>query len=169
MSRTKWRAPGCTPARSRPWPPYSTVEVNLNGVLNTTHAALPHLTRAAATRRRGVADIVTMSSIAGREVPGPVSNVSSAIEHAAGAFSEALRQELAEHHIRTGLVEPGVVVAELTTSGREYPPDVTRPSLLQPDDIAAAVVFMVTRPRHATPPSTRSSCGRPNRSSDHSR
>ncbi|MGI5226912.1 SDR family oxidoreductase [Actinoallomurus sp. CA-142502] len=131
---------------------HGTVEVNLNGVLNTTHAALPYLTRAAAGHRRGVADIVTISSAAGRRVPGPMSNVYAATKHAVGAFSEALRQELAEHHVRAGLVEPGVVVTELTTGGRAHAPDATRPTgygLLQPDDIAAAVVFMVTRPRHA--------------------
>ncbi|MEV6228110.1 SDR family oxidoreductase [Saccharopolyspora shandongensis] len=147
-------------AGSGTWGPARTAElavwhnvmaVNFNGVLNTTHAALPHLTRAAATRDRGVADIVTISSIAGRKVPGPNSNVYAATKHAVGAFSESLRQELAEYHVRAGLVEPGVVVTELTTSGRDYAPDATKPTgygLLQPDDIADAVMFMVTRPRH---------------------
>ncbi|HWC83782.1 MAG TPA: SDR family oxidoreductase [Pseudonocardiaceae bacterium] len=131
---------------------HGTVEVNLNGVLNTIHAALPHLTRAAAGHRRGVADLVTVSSVAGRKITSPNSNIYAATKHAVNAFSEALRQELAEHHVRAGLVEPGVVVTELTTGGRPYAPDATKPTgygLLQPEDIAAAVVFMVTRPRHA--------------------
>jgi NADP-dependent 3-hydroxy acid dehydrogenase YdfG len=130
---------------------HSTVEVNLNGVLNATHAALPHLTRAAATHSRGVADLVTIGSIAGRRVPSPVSNVYSATKHAVTAFSEALREELAEHHVRVGLVQPGLVVTELTTSGRDYAPDATTPTgygLLRPDDVADAALFMVTRPRH---------------------
>ncbi|MFJ4818113.1 SDR family oxidoreductase [Streptomyces sp. NPDC088801] len=130
---------------------HTTVQVNLNGVLNTTHAALPHLTRAAAVSERGVADIVTISSIAGRKVPGATSNVYAATKHAVGAFTEALRLELAEHHVRAGLVEPGLVVTELTTSGRDHAPDATKRTgyaLLQPEDIASTVVFMVTRPRH---------------------
>ncbi|MEW2544911.1 SDR family oxidoreductase [Streptomyces sp. NPDC047002] len=130
---------------------HSTVDVNVGGVLNATHAALPHLARAADTAPRGVADLVTVSSIAGRRVPGPDSNVYAATKHAVGAFSEALRQELAGRHVRVGVVEPGIVVTELTTSGRPHAPDATSPTgygLLQPGDIAAAVVFMVTRPRH---------------------
>ncbi|MBY8885205.1 SDR family oxidoreductase [Streptomyces sp. PTM05] len=130
---------------------HSTVEVNVNGVLNTTHAALPHLTRAA-SGERGVADLVTISSVAGRRIPTPQSNVYAATKHAVSAFTEALRQELAERHVRAGLVEPGVVVTELTTSGQEYAPDARNPTgygLLRPEDVATAVVFMVTQPRHA--------------------
>ena len=130
---------------------HAMVDVNLNGVLNVTHAALPHLTRAAATHDRGVADLVTISSVAGRRVPRSTSNVYAATKHAVGAFSEALRQELTGQHVRAGLVEPGVVVTELTTSGREHAPDATNTTgygVLQPSDIADAVVFMVTRPRH---------------------
>ncbi|GAA4862009.1 SDR family oxidoreductase [Saccharopolyspora rosea] len=130
---------------------HAMVDVNLNGVLNVTHAALPHLARAAATHDRGVADLVTISSVAGRRVPRSTSNVYAATKHAVGAFSEALRQELAGQHVRAGLVEPGVVATELTTSGREGAPDATNPTgygVLQPSDIADAVVFMVTRPRH---------------------
>jgi NADP-dependent 3-hydroxy acid dehydrogenase YdfG len=125
------------------------VEVNLNGVLATTHAALPHLT-AAAQGPRGIADIVTVSSVAGRKIPYPSSNVYSATKHAVGAFAEALRQELAEHHIRVGLVEPGIVVTEMSTSKRDYGPDATSASELgaiEAHDVADAVVYMVARPR----------------------
>ena len=125
------------------------IEVNINGVLATTHAALPHLT-AAARGSRGIADVVTVSSIAGRKVPSPPGNVYAATKHAVGAFCEALRQELAEHHVRVGLVEPGVVATELTTSGRTGAPDATSASelgALEPADVADAIVWMVTRPR----------------------
>lgn len=40
--------------------------VNVQGLLNMTHAALPHLLTAADDEQRGVADIVNVSSIAGR-------------------------------------------------------------------------------------------------------
>jgi NADP-dependent 3-hydroxy acid dehydrogenase YdfG len=125
--------------------------VNLNGVLNTAHAALPHLVTAA-KGPRGVADLVTISSIAGRRVPKPDSNVYSATKHAVGAFTEALRQELAGQHVRAGLVAPGLVVTELTTGGVPNAPDATAPTgygFLEPEDIADAVLHMVTRPRHA--------------------
>ncbi|MEU6733291.1 SDR family oxidoreductase [Streptomyces physcomitrii] len=129
---------------------HTMVEVNVNGVLNTAHAALPHLVRAAGGER-GIADLVTVSSVGGRRVPGPNSNVYAATKHAVGAFTEALRQEFAPAHVRAGLVEPGIVVTELTTARRKYAPDAGSPSgygFLQPEDVAAAVVFMVTRPRH---------------------
>jgi NADP-dependent 3-hydroxy acid dehydrogenase YdfG len=125
------------------------VDVNLSGVLATTHAAVAHLTEAA-RGDRGIADVVTVSSVAGRAVTGPGSNVYAATKHAVGAFSEALRQELAEHHVRVGLVEPGLVETELTTSGRENTPDATSASdlgVIEAGDIADAIVYMVTRPR----------------------
>jgi NADP-dependent 3-hydroxy acid dehydrogenase YdfG len=125
------------------------VDVNLNGVLATTHAAVSHLAEAA-QGSRGIADVVTVSSVAGRKVSGPGSNVYAATKHAVNAFSEALRQELAPQHVRVGLVEPGLVDTELTNSGRENTPDASSASelgLLEAGDIADAVVYMVTRPR----------------------
>ncbi|TDQ63037.1 NADP-dependent 3-hydroxy acid dehydrogenase YdfG [Actinomycetospora succinea] len=124
------------------------VDVNLHGVLSTTHAALGHLAQAA-QGGRGIADVVTVSSVAGRSVTGPGSNVYAATKHAVGAFSEALRQELAEQHVRVGLVEPGLVDTELTNTGDDNKPDASQASelgLLHADDIADAVVYMVTRP-----------------------
>ena len=124
------------------------VEVNLNGVLATTHAALSHL-RAAAGGGRGIADVVTISSVAGRKVAFPAANVYAATKHAVGAFSEALRQELAEHHVRVGLVEPGLVRSELTEANgaSQDAEERLELGLMEPEDIADAVVYMVTRPR----------------------
>ncbi|MDD7967535.1 SDR family oxidoreductase [Actinomycetospora lemnae] len=128
------------------------VDVNLHGVLSTTHAALGHLAQAA-QGPRGIADVVTVSSVAGRTVSGPGSNVYAATKHAVGAFSEALRQELAGQHVRVGLVEPGLVDTELTNTGDANKPDAGQASelgVLHADDIADAVVYMVTRaPRTA--------------------
>ncbi|MGZ8178612.1 SDR family oxidoreductase [Williamsia sp. SKLECPSW1] len=124
------------------------VDVNVNGVLNTTHAALPLVT-AAVGGARGVADIVTISSVAGRRVPTPESNVYSATKHAVTAFSEAIRRELTQKQVRVGVVEPGVVRSEMTTGGGKGAPDATQGSPLMAEDIADAIVYMVTRPDHA--------------------
>jgi NADP-dependent 3-hydroxy acid dehydrogenase YdfG len=121
------------------------VDVNVNGVLATTHAALGHLTEAAAGDR-GVADVVTISSVAGRKVSGPAVNVYAATKHAVGAFSEALRQEFAPRHVRIGLVEPGLVRSELTEANDALD-DIGDLAVMEPGDIAEAVVYMVTRPR----------------------
>jgi NADP-dependent 3-hydroxy acid dehydrogenase YdfG len=124
------------------------VDVNVGGVLATTHAALAHLTEAA-KGERGVADVVTVSSVAGRKVAMPAVNVYAATKHAVGAFSEALRQELGSAHVRVGLVEPGLVRSELTEGqgAAQRAEDEMELGLMEAEDIADAIVYMVTRPR----------------------
>ena len=124
------------------------VDVNITGVLVTTHAALPHLVQAA-QGPRGVADVVTISSVAGRKVASPKVNVYAATKHAVNAFSEALRQELAGRHVRVGLVEPGLVRSEMTegSGAAEDAEESMELGLMEPEDIADAVVYMITRPR----------------------
>lgn len=124
------------------------MDVNVGGVLNLTHAALPYVV-IAARGSRGVADIVNLSSVAGRRVPSPSSNVYAASKHAVGAFSEALRQELSSQQVRVGLIEPGVVRTEMTTGGAKNAPDATTGAPLKPDDVAGAIAYMVTQPSHA--------------------
>jgi NADP-dependent 3-hydroxy acid dehydrogenase YdfG len=131
---------------------HAMVDINVGGVLSVTHAALPHLTRSA-EGKRGHADIVSVSSVAGRRVTGPNSNVYCATKHAVSAFSEALRQELGTRHVRVGVIEPGVVTTEMTTTGERHAPDARNPAslgFLEPEDIADAIAYMLTRPRHAS-------------------
>lgn len=128
------------------------VEVNLLGLLYCSHAALPHLLRAAEESPRGVADLVNMSSLAGR-VARSGSGVYNATKHGVGAFSEALRQEVTGRHVRVSLVEPGAVETELADHNR---PEVLERikerfagvELLQAEDIADAITYIVTLPRH---------------------
>lgn len=124
----------------------ATTAINLDGLLAATHAALEPLVAAAA--ERGVADLVNVSSDAGRRVP-PVGAVYSATKHAVGAFSESLRQELAAAHVRVGVVEPGITATELPDKGHGDTPDLDalgEQGVLEAADIADAVVWMVTRP-----------------------
>ena len=69
------------------------VSLNLLGLLYCTHAALPHLLSSAEAEPRSVADIVNVSSVAGR-VARLNSGVYNATKHGVGAFSESLRQEV---------------------------------------------------------------------------
>ena len=127
------------------------VDVNLSGLLAVTHAALPHLLRAAEDGGgRRVADLVNISSVAGR-VARSGSGVYNATKHAVGAFSEALRQEVTSRFVRSSLIEPGATESELVTHVREevrnqLPAGVGQ--ILRAEDIAQAIVFIVTRPRH---------------------
>ena len=93
------------------------VEINVDGLLYCTHAALPHLLAAAQDGPRGVADLVNISSVAGR-VARSGSGVYNLTKHGVGAFTESLRQELAERRVRVSVVEPGAVATELASHNR---------------------------------------------------
>jgi NADP-dependent 3-hydroxy acid dehydrogenase YdfG len=128
------------------------VQVNLLGLLYTAHAALPHLLAAAEGEPRGVADMVNISSVAGR-MARKGSGVYNATKHGVGAFSESLRQEVTGRHLRVSLVEPGAVATELQSHNRPEVRDQIEKrfvdmDILQAEDIADAIAYVVTRPRH---------------------
>jgi NADP-dependent 3-hydroxy acid dehydrogenase YdfG len=127
------------------------IALNLNGLLYVAHAALPHLLRAAEQEPRRVADLVNVSSVAGRR-NGPGGGVYQLTKHGVGAFSESLRQEITGRHVRSSLIEPGAVETELTDHLR---PEIRADLMaglaaekLQAEDIADAILYIVTRPRH---------------------
>lgn len=130
------------------------VDVNVTGLLQVAHAALPHLLATAEREPRRVCDLVNVSSVAGRRA-----NAGSAVynltKHGVGAFSEALRQEVTERHVRVSLIEPGAVETELLEHNRdEIRPGIERRfegiERLAAEDIADTVAYVVTRPRHVT-------------------
>ena len=128
------------------------LDINVAGLLFCTKAALPHLLSAAADSERGVADVVNISSVAGR-VARLGSGVYNGTKHAVGAFSESLRQEVTQRHVRVGLVEPGATKSELASHNRPEVLDTMQKRFgdmqrLEAHDIADAVAYMVTRPRH---------------------
>jgi NADP-dependent 3-hydroxy acid dehydrogenase YdfG len=128
------------------------VQLNLLGLLYCTHAAMPHLLSAAEDSPRQVADLVNISSVAGRQVRLG-SGVYNATKHAVGAFSEALRLEVTRRYVRVSLVEPGATETELAGHNR---PQVLEGmqrrwggmERLQAEDVADTVRYIVTRPRH---------------------
>jgi NADP-dependent 3-hydroxy acid dehydrogenase YdfG len=128
------------------------IDLNLKGLINTTHAALPHLLAAAGDSERGCADVVNVSSVAGR-VARAGSGVYNLTKHGVGAFSESFRQEFADRRIRSTLIEPGAVDTELTDHLREGVKEQTTERLsgmrkLESSDIADAIAYAVTRPWH---------------------
>ncbi|ORA09864.1 SDR family NAD(P)-dependent oxidoreductase [Mycobacterium arosiense] len=138
-----------TEASLRDWD--QMVSVNVQGVLYATRAALPHLIEAAADSPRGVADVVTISSTAGW-VARPNTAVYSLTKFGVNAFSEGLRQEVLGKRVRVGVVGPGTVDTEifghLADSYREaFERQTAGMVMLRPEDIADAVLFMVTRDR----------------------
>jgi clavulanate-9-aldehyde reducatase len=126
------------------------VDVNLLGLLYCTHAALPSM------RERGGGDIVNISSVAGR-----FANAGNAVyamtKFGVGAFSESLRKETVAAGIRVTLIEPGFVDTEL--QGHNENPVVRQAidsmreeigEILHADDIAQAILYAVSRPRHVS-------------------
>jgi NADP-dependent 3-hydroxy acid dehydrogenase YdfG len=131
------------------------IAVNVQGMLYTTRAALPHLVRAAEDGPRQVADIVNVSSIAGR-VAWSGYGVYNLTKFGMNGFAESLRQEITQRHVRVGVLEPGGVDTELGSHNNDdvratmIDPFYEQTEVLAPDDIADGVTYMVTRPRHAS-------------------
>jgi NADP-dependent 3-hydroxy acid dehydrogenase YdfG len=132
------------------------IDVNVYGALYVTRAVLGHLGRAADDGLRNVADLVNISSHGGRHAVAGTA-VYNATKFALGAFSEALRQEVTKTHVRVAVVEPGMTATDI---GRWNRPEAIETVLgrfgraagpitpLQPADVADAVTYIVTRPRH---------------------
>jgi NADP-dependent 3-hydroxy acid dehydrogenase YdfG len=127
------------------------VSLNVLGLLYCTHAALPHLLAAAEGDPRSVADVVNISSTAGR-VARLNSGVYNATKFGVVAFSESLRQEVTARHVRVSIVEPGATATELASHNRpvileEMAKNFGGIELMASEDIADAIVYVVTRPR----------------------
>lgn len=126
------------------------VALNVLGLLYCAHAALPHLLRAAAEGPRQVADMVNVSSVAGRAARAG-NGVYSLTKHGIGAFSESLRQEVTGRYVRVCLVEPGATATELASHNRPEVLQAIRNQFgqtMDASDIADAITYIVTRPRH---------------------
>jgi NADP-dependent 3-hydroxy acid dehydrogenase YdfG len=128
------------------------IDLNVWALMHCSHAALPHLLAAASSGPRNVADLVNISSTAGRNASAGA-GVYNATKFAIGAFSESLRQEITKQHVRVALVEPGFTATELQSHNSPEIQDMIRTRFaldepLQADDIADAVLYVVTRPRH---------------------
>ena len=121
------------------------LNLNVNATFRSIHAVLPHMVE------RGTGDVVVTSSVAGF-VPVVVEPIYTASKHAVQAFVHTLRRQVARHGIRVGEVAPGPVVTALLSDWPKAKLDdaLAAGSLMQPQEVAAAVLFMLTRPRNVT-------------------
>ncbi len=122
------------------------MDVNINGVMRCVHAVLPHM------MKQGSGDILVSSSISGF-VDIDWEPVYSASKHAIQGFVHTIRRQLSEAGSRVGAVAPGAVANELW--GITDEDEINRLSVethqyLRSEDVAEAVVFMLTRPPHVT-------------------
>ena len=116
------------------------IDVNVKGAIHSVRAALPHLMRSSA------ADVVTIASEAGRRGL-PLEAVYCASKFAQVGLTAALDHELREHGIRCTSVCPGGVATDFAM-GRGRTPDMPQlAGMMRPEDVAEAVMFVLTRPR----------------------
>ena len=121
------------------------LNLNVNAVFRSVHAVLPHMVE------RKTGDIIVTSSIAGI-VPVVGEPIYTASKHAVQAFVHTLRRQVAKHGIRVGEIAPGPVVTALLSDWpkQKLEEALAVGSLIEPKEVAAAVLFMLTRPRNVT-------------------
>ena len=121
------------------------LNLNVNAAFRSIHAVLPHMVE------RKTGDIIVTSSIAGF-VPVVWEPIYTASKHAVQAFVHTLRRQVAKHGIRVGEVAPGPVVTALLADWPKAKMEeaLAAGSLMEPKEVAEAVLFMLTRPRNVT-------------------
>ena len=121
------------------------LNLNVNAVMKNVQTVIPHMIE------RGSGDIVVTSSVAGH-FPVPWEPVYSASKWAMTCFVQTMRRQLIKHGVRVGSVSPGPVASALLA---DWPEENLRKAkeagaLIEPKEVADAVLFMLTRPRNVT-------------------
>lgn len=120
------------------------IQINIQGLLYVTHAALPIFCKPPRARVRSLTLSTSAPSLGAVPQRQGVYNLT---KHGVGAFAESLRQEVSERHVRVSLIEPGVVRTELfslirpkilAASGNVFGANM---QMLLPEDVAEAITF----------------------------
>jgi ribitol 2-dehydrogenase len=121
------------------------LDLNINATFRAIRSVLPHLV----AQKSG--DVVVTSSIAGL-VPVVWEPIYTASKFAVQAFVHTLRRQIANDGVRVGAVAPGPVVTALLKDWPQAKMEeaLANGSLMQPREVAEAVLFMVTRPKGVT-------------------
>ncbi|MBO9124952.1 MULTISPECIES: SDR family oxidoreductase [unclassified Rhizobium] len=121
------------------------LNLNVNVVIKNVRTVAPHMIE------RGTGDIVVTSSVAGHSAV-PWEPVYSPSKWAMHAFVQTMRRQLLKSGIRVGSVSPGPVISALLA---DWPEENLRKAkeagaLIEPKEVADAIIFMLTRPRNVT-------------------
>jgi len=121
------------------------LNLNINAAFRSVHAVLPHMIA------QGSGDILFTSSIAG-VVPVVWEPIYTASKFAVQAFVHSTRRQVAQYGVRVGAVLPGPVVTALLDDWPKAKMEeaLANGSLMQPKEVADAVLFMLSRPRNIT-------------------
>ncbi len=121
------------------------LNLNVNVVIKNVRTVAPHMIE------RGSGDIIITSSVAGHS-PVPWEPVYSPSKWAMTCFVQTMRRQLLKSGVRVGSVSPGPVISALLA---DWPEENLRKAkeagaLIEPKEVADAVMFMLTRPRNVT-------------------
>ena len=121
------------------------LNLNVNAVMKNVHAVLPHMIE------RGTGDVIVTASIAGH-YPTWWEPVYSGSKWAITSFVQGVRRQMVPHGVRVMQVSPGPVVTALVA---DWPEENLRKAqesggLIEPEDVAEAILFMLTRRRNVT-------------------
>jgi ribitol 2-dehydrogenase len=121
------------------------LNLNINVVMKNVHDVLPHMIA------RGAGDIIVTSSLAAH-FPTPWEPVYASSKWAIHCFVQTVRRQVFKHGIRVGSISPGPVASALLA---DWPPEKLKEaresgSLIEPAEVAEALMFMLTRRRGVT-------------------
>ncbi|MDX3263031.1 SDR family NAD(P)-dependent oxidoreductase [Streptomyces sp. MI02-2A] len=115
-----------------------TMQASLFGMINVTQRVLPVF------RRQGSGAIVNMSSVMGRKAFARFGSY-AIVMHGVSAFSDSLRQEVADSGIRVSVIYPALTATDLLREAKEaqMPPPFRHMTPLPANEVARAVVAAV--------------------------
>ena len=121
------------------------LNLNVNAAFRSIRCVLPHMVE----KKSG--DIIVTSSVAGL-VPVVWEPIYTASKHAVQAFVHTVRRQVAKHGVRVGAIAPGPVVTALLDDWPKAKMEeaLAAGSLMEPKEVAEAVLFMLTRPKNIT-------------------
>ncbi|HHO5179977.1 TPA: SDR family oxidoreductase [Staphylococcus aureus] len=114
----------------------SMIDVNIKGTLYTAQAALPTMLE------QSSGHLINIASISGFEVTKS-STIYSATKAAVHTITQGLEKELAKTGVKVTSISPGMVDTAIIAA---YNP--TDRKKLEPQDIAEAVLYALTQPKH---------------------
>jgi Short-chain alcohol dehydrogenase of unknown specificity len=109
------------------------IRVNLEGVMNVTHALLPGILDS------NLGDVITVSSLSAR-YPQEGGSSYTASKFGVNGFMRSLRKEMSEEDVRVTIVMPGPVITELNDWER------WDGQAMEPRDVAETIAFAASRP-----------------------
>jgi ribitol 2-dehydrogenase len=121
------------------------LQINVSSVFRLVRAVLPQM------KEQGSGEIILTSSISGHQaIHGEP--VYSASKHAIQAFTHGLRRQLIGTGIKVGAIAPGIAMTNLwgKIDSEEAQRRIKAGEALQAEDIAEAMMFMLTRPANVT-------------------